>query len=148
MDGGTTGMDGGTVGMDGGMPAVRDAEGWAQGSPCSGWHLPQPVPKSGPFHGGISHRPHSHSTRRASQSPLLRDAGSGAEVSRCERCSWSLQGCTHTGQGLGTRRGRGRVGTPLGSPDAEEGSGFVHLDITHGAVLVRLQVADDAGFAD
>lgn len=34
------------------------------------------------------------------------------------------------------------------SPDAEQGPGFMHLDITHGTVFVGLQVTDDAGFTD
>ena len=35
-----------------------------------------------------------------------------------------------------------------GPPDAQQRPGFVDLHITHGAVLVGLQVAHDAGFAD
>lgn len=109
------------------------------------------------------------------KSPLLWGAGSGAERFHAARdtivpawlhhyeaglaaepCSPSqgAQGCTPEqaqaaptwGQGSVLRRGV--WGSPQSSPDAEEGSGFVHLDITHGAVLVRLQVANDAGFAD
>lgn len=33
-------------------------------------------------------------------------------------------------------------------PDTQQWSGFMDLDITHGAVFVGLQVAHDAGFAD
>lgn len=36
----------------------------------------------------------------------------------------------------------------LGPPDAQQRPGFMDLHIAHGAVLVGLQVAHDAGFAD
>lgn len=36
----------------------------------------------------------------------------------------------------------------LGPPDAQQWPGFMDLHIAHGAVLVGLQVAHDAGFAD
>lgn len=39
-------------------------------------------------------------------------------------------------------------GTAPGPPDAQQRSGFMDLNVTHGAVLVGLQVAHDAGFAD
>lgn len=35
-----------------------------------------------------------------------------------------------------------------GPPDAQQRPGFMDLHITHGAVLVGLQVAHDASFAD
>lgn len=60
----------------------------------------------------------------------------------------SGHGLHRHGAGARCHAGARRAGSPRSSPDAEEGSGFVHLDITHGAVLVRLQVANDAGFAD
>jgi len=111
------------------------------------------------------------------ESPPLRGAGWGAEGFRaargatgprsaapsCARAgrrallpSRGAQGCTPAraeaapprGWGSVPRRGTARGDLPKCSPDAEEGSGFVHLDITHRAVLVRLQVANDAGFAD
>lgn len=42
----------------------------------------------------------------------------------------------------------GAGGAVLGPPDAQQRPGFMDLHVTHGAVLVGLQVAHDAGFAD
>lgn len=47
------------------------------------------------------------------------------------------------GQGVGVAGG-----AAPGPPDAQQRPGFMDLHVTHGAVLVGLQVAHDAGFAD
>lgn len=80
-----------------------------------------------------------------SQLETTQREGTGPGFPRTRRLGYrNKEGGTEGSRPEARRGGRGSASPP----DAQQRPGFMHLHVTHGAVLVGLQVAHDAGFAD